>query len=404
MLNIRQDTRSNAFYSQQVIKDRNLILLFNLIRIHGPISRAELARESGLSPATVTVLTEELIADQCVEEETLQEPRQKRGRRPIKLMINGARGYVFTLELLADDAILSLYDIRLNKITSARYPNRMLTSTDLPQIMYGIADSLRISRERILGIHILYPGLFDPQTRMLGFSTNIESGQLQPDLVPALQEQMPQVLVLLNNISTAIAYSVHAFHAPDAALPLLAMSIHEGIGTGLVTDDHSCLSVEAGHFLVRPGSALCKCGNRGCLEALCSAPMLIKRVSEQSSLSLPYDESYGSLSNDAAVMQIREAMENGREDVCSAVSNYIEDLSTAIVSISNLLGLKSFYLGGTIHLLGDRFLKLIEEQVSRRYNIVTSCGSLSIGLFDDDCEISRKAAVLLVMEQLFRRT
>ena len=391
MLNIRQDTRSNAFYSQQVIKDRNLILLFNLIRIHG------------LSPATVTVLTEELIADQCVEEETLQEPRQKRGRRPIKLMINGARGYVFTLELLAGDAILSLYDIRLNKITSARYPNRMLTSTDLPQIMYGIADSLRISRERILGIHILYPGLFDPQTRMLGFSTNIESGQLQTDLVPALQEQMPQVLVLLNNISTAIAYSVHAFHAPDAALPLLAMSIHEGIGTGLVTDDHSCLSVEAGHFLVRPGSALCKCGNRGCLEALCSAPMLIKRVSEQSSLSLPYDESYGSLSNDAAVMQIREAMENGREDVCSAVSDYIEDLSTAIVSISNLLGLKSFYLGGTIHLLGDRFLKLIEEEVSCRYNIVTSCGSLCIGLFDDDLEISRKAAVLLVMEQLFRR-
>lgn len=404
MLNIRQDTRNNAFYSQQVIKDRNLILLFNLIRIHGPISRAELSRVSGLSPATVTVLTEELIADQCVEEETLQEPRQKRGRRPIKLMINGARGYVFTLELLADDAILSLYDIRLNKITSARYPNRLITAATLPDIMYGIADSLHISRDRILGIHLLYPGLFDPQTRMLGFSTNIESGQLDADLVPALQEKIPQVLVLLNNISTAIAYSVHAFHAPDAALPLLAMSIHEGIGTGLVTDDHSCLSVEAGHFLVRPGGALCKCGNHGCLEALCSAPRLISRVSRHSSLSLPYDDTYGSLSNDAAIMEIRMAMEQGQEDVCAVLSEYIEDLSCAIVSISNLLGLKSFYLGGSIHLLGESFLQRIREQVCGKYSIVTSGGELAIGLFDDDCEISRKAAVLLVLEQLFRRT
>ena len=72
---------ASSTYSQQVIKDRNSTLLFNLVRKMAPISRADLARLSGLSPATVTVLMEELLDN--LMEEYLELTEQLEGQETI---------------------------------------------------------------------------------------------------------------------------------------------------------------------------------------------------------------------------------------------------------------------------------------------------------------------------------
>ena len=131
---------SNPAYSQQVIKDRNSTLLFNLVRKMAPISRADLARLSGLSPATVTVLMEELLENQWIRELSPSVVPGARGRRPIQLEVNATAGYVATLEILSQGYICSLYDICQNKIAELRCQGQAPEINDVCQTMTDLAN------------------------------------------------------------------------------------------------------------------------------------------------------------------------------------------------------------------------------------------------------------------------
>ncbi len=401
MTPIKSKPPSNSTYTQQVIKDRNATLLFNLVRKMAPISRADLARISGLSPATVTVLMDELVENQWIRELSAAE-RNSRGRRPIQLEVNGSAGFVVTLEILSEGYVCCLYDICQHKIAESRHPYATPSTADICRSLAALVDQQ--GRERLLGIHILYPGLFDRSTGRLGFSAVIpEENMPEPHLADILRAQFPEISVMISNNATAMAYSVFASHMPDAPTPLLAISIHEGINAGIVTDDQTCIPLEAGHIIIQQDGAPCTCGNRGCLETLCSTTALFRRIREQTALQVDYQESYGAAVNAKAMEQVAAAFLQGDPAVTAVVEAFARALCSGIVSIVNLFGLQSVYIGGAVRLLGEPFIRMIRETLAQRFRIITNSRSVCCALFDDDLEASRKAAVTLTMERLFQR-
>ena len=396
----RSDQR--VVYSQQVIKDRNSTRLFNLVRKLAPISRADLARVSGLSPATVTVLMEELLENQWIRELTPLVTPGARGRRPVQLEVNATAGYVATLELLSQGYICSLYDICQNKIAELRCQDAVPDVDDICQTMQHLAD-LR-GTDRLLGIHILYPGLFDAESGHLGFSAMIPAEQaVRPDLPDVLRSLFPQAHIMISNTSTAMAYSVYTANAPDIAVPLLALSIHEGINAGVVTGSHTCLPLEAGHIIIRQDGPACMCGNRGCLETLCSTPALFREIQARTSLDIQFRNTYGSECNQQAMNQVAAAFHQGYPDVTAVLQDFAYALCCGIVSIVNLFAVQSVYIGGSIRQLGRPFADLLRRTLQEQFHIVTNRQQITIDLFDDDLEASRKAAVMLTMEHIFRR-
>jgi len=403
MTPIKPKAPSNSTYSQQVIKDRNSTLLFNLVRKLAPISRADLARISGLSPATVTVLMEELLENQWIRELPAAPVPVNRGRRPIQLEVNATAGYVATLEILSQGYICSLYDICQNKIAELRCQGQAPEAADVCQTMVRLAELRGV--DRLLGIHILYPGLFDTETGHLGFSAVIPPENMLPaDFADLLQQQLPHTQVMVSNNSTAMAYSVFAIHGPKASLPLLAISIHEGISAGIVTDEHTCVPVEAGHIIIRQDGPVCTCGNRGCLETVCSTTALFREIQSRTDLQLEYQELYGSESNPEAMQKVADALGSGDPAVTAVIQEYISALCSGIVSIVNLFAVRSVYLGGAIRLLGDPFVQMLQNTLAEEYRIITNSRTIHSALFDDDLEASRKAAVMLTMERLFQRS
>lgn len=401
MTPIKPKPPSNSTYSQQVIKDRNATLLFNLVRKMAPISRADLARISGLSPATVTVLMEELLENQWIRELSTAE-RGVRGRRPIQLEVNGSAGYVVTLEILSEGYVCCLYDVCQHKIAEFRYPYATPSTADICRTLDKLVEVQ--GKERLLGIHILYPGLFDRNTGHLGFSAVIPGENMpQTDLTDILRAQFPDVSVMISNNATATAYSVFSAQMPHAPVPLLALSIHEGINAGIVTDDHTCIPLEAGHIIIRQDGDPCTCGNRGCLETFCSTIALFRQIREKTGLRPEYLESYGAEVNIKAMEQVAAAFFAGDPAVTAVVEDFACALCSGIVSIVNLFGLQSVYIGGTVRLLGEPFIQLIRDLLSTRFRIITNTQIVHCALFDDDLEASRKAAVTLTMERLFQR-
>ena len=403
MTPIQPKAPSNSTYSQQVIKDRNSTLLFNLVRKMAPISRADLARLSGLSPATVTVLMEELLENQWIRELAPTMTPGARGRRPIQLEVNATAGYVATLEILSQGYICSLYDICLHKVAELRCQGQPPEASDVCHTMMELAKLRGV--ERLLGVHILYPGLFDTETGHLGFSAVIpEENRIRPDLVDILREHLPNAHMMVSNNSTAMAYSVFAAHAPKAPLPLLALSIHEGINAGIVTSDHSCMPLEAGHIIIRQDGPACTCGNRGCLETFCSTTALFREIQSRTSIQLEYQNLYGSESNPEAMEKVAKAFQRGDPEVTAVVEDYACALCSGIVSIVNLFAVQSVYIGGAIRSLGEPFVQLLQRLLEERFRIITNKRTIHSALFDDDLEASRKAAVMLTMERLFQRS
>lgn len=391
---------SKITYSQQVIKDRNSTLLFDLVRKCAPISRAELARLSGLSPATVTVLVEELLRNKWLRELPSYVAPGIRGRRPIQLEVHAEAGYVATLEILSHGYICSLYDICQNKLTQFRSrecaPSAAAVCKKLQQLLQPY------DQQRLLAIHVLYPGLFDEQTGQLGFSAVIDQKDMvQGNLIDDLKAAFPGSPVLLSNNSTAMAYAVFAAHEAEA--PLLAMSIQEGLSAGVVTDGCTCMPVEIGHIIVEQNGPACQCGNFGCLETICSTPALLRRIREKTDLQPEFSSVYGADCNPKAMELVAKAFHRGDAAVTAVLQEYTYALCCGIISIVNLFAVRSVHLGGAVRILGEPFAEMVRQTLLEKFRVLTGSETVTVELFDDDFEASRKAAVMLSMERLFRR-
>lgn len=404
MIQMQKKRLAGASYSQQVIKDCNETLLFNLVRKLAPISRAELARISGLSPATVTVLTGELMDNLWIHELSSEMAECQRGRRPILLEVNAGRGYVITVEILSQGYICSLYDICLNQIATVRERICAPSAMQICQTVQTLSLRYEIPLERLLGIHVLYPGLFDAESCELGFSAVIEDSHMaQRDLIAVLRKQFPETMVQLSNVASAMAYAVYVEHAPQAQQPLVALSMYEGINSGVVLEEQGGIPLEAGHIMVQTDGLPCHCGNRGCLETLCSTPALFRAINERTSLRVEYAETYGADCNTTAMRQVADALAEGDAEVVAVLEEYAYHLCCGFVSIVNMLAIRSVYIGGTVYLLGEPFLQLLQKCVRENFQILTTSREVSVNLFDDDCENTRKAAVMQTLERIFQK-
>ena len=406
MIHFQSQENAPAVSSQQLIKDRNMMALFNLVRKNAPVSRASLARISGLSPATVSMLIDELIANQWIMETDLIPETTERGRKPILLEVNAARGLIATLEILSRGYVLTIYDIRLNRIASRRVREASATCAGVLDAISSIAGENRLDVGRLLGVHVLFPGLFEEGTGRLGFSAVIpEACMAEPDLIAGLRAGLPNARVMISNNSTVTAYAAYMDAGENTRTPLLAMTIYEGINAGIVMRAGGrdiCLPVEAGHIIVREDGPLCKCGNRGCLETLCSTPALFRAVSENTGRPLRYSDTYGADCNQDAMEQVSEAFFAGDPGAEAALRGFTRSLCCGLISIVNLFGVRSIRIGGAIRALGNGFSSLLRETLKNEYSTVTSSRELNVELFDDDCESSRNAAAILIMESIFR--
>jgi N-acetylglucosamine repressor len=100
--------------NRDLIRAMNRSIVLNVIKTYGPIARAKVARQTGLSPATVTGITAELIAENLVFEKDMGD--SSGGRRPILLAINPSGGYVIGIKLTETQAIGALTDLEATVI------------------------------------------------------------------------------------------------------------------------------------------------------------------------------------------------------------------------------------------------------------------------------------------------
>ncbi len=258
------------------------------IRYRGQIARVDIAREAGISPATVTAITAELLSEGLIER-TLPDGAtggQGRGRPREALKIRGAARLVAGVKVSQQAITILLVDFEGAEIGSHEMPRPEAQSTGdalADQIMQAVdaacAAHGRASAE-VSGIGIGLAGQVDGHRAHVHWSSALRERNV--DLGAALQARAP-CPVFIENDANLVAKAEQLFGKGRDVQNFLVVTIQHGIGLGVVIDGklyrgaRGC-GAEFGHTKVTAGGALCQCGQHGCLEAYAGEYALLRKA------------------------------------------------------------------------------------------------------------------------------
>jgi predicted NBD/HSP70 family sugar kinase len=277
--------RQSASNKTPRLINRNLV--FNLIRTHQPLSRADLARVSGLQRSTVSLIVEDLIKDKWILEGSTG--RLPRGRRPTFLELNHQRA-VIALDVHPSQTTIAVTDlggkiVAQNIVPLPADPNKAIQS-----IISAINKMVAAHSEKSFdGIGISLPGRADPRLEKLIFAPNLNWPVAS---IKSRIQRATGLRVEMDNVANACALSEVWFGDSDGLHDLVVVNVSEGIGTGIFANGQllrgaSGMAGEFGHVQMDLNGPLCGCGSRGCWETVGSNRAGLRYYQEISGIAAP---------------------------------------------------------------------------------------------------------------------
>ena len=250
--------------SSEVVRDINRRIVLNLIRTRQPISRADLARVSGLQRSTISLIVEELLRENWIIEGPTG--RLPRGRRPTFLRLNEDR-VIIGVDIRPTQITVALANVN-GKFTSQEViptpPDPKLAADFLIQRAQNFARS---SREKMIeGIGISVPGRYS--TGHLLFAPNLKWRDFD---IRGSISKATGLEVEIENAANACVLAAVWFDRMESCRNLVVLTVSEGIGAGMLVNGQLVrglhnMAGEFGHVPLDPEGPLCGCGSRGCWE------------------------------------------------------------------------------------------------------------------------------------------
>lgn len=250
----------------------NRRVIIEAIRLHGELTRAELARLTALTPQTVSNIVAELSQSEIL---TSHAPRRAigRGQPAVPITLNPNSAWSIGIHLDHQTLIIVLVDltgeIHFRRLIMVQKPQPDATFACIAQVFDDIKALPVLSWNKVLGIGVVMPGPFGVEGISSTGPTTL-NGWEGVDVAGVLS-QLSGLPVTLENDATVAAIG-ERFHGVARKLnSFVYLYIGTGLGAGIFTDGHVYTghahnAGEVGHIVVQPGGRPCYCGNEGCLE------------------------------------------------------------------------------------------------------------------------------------------
>jgi predicted NBD/HSP70 family sugar kinase len=279
------DLTSFQVATSETARDINRRIVLNLIRTHQPISRADLARQSGLQRSTVSAIAEQLITERWITEGA--NGHTLRGRRPTFLHLNKERVGIIGVNIRPATTTLAFADLDAHflaqeSLVTTADPKKFVADL-VPRIRNMIRTRPEITCE---GIGVSLPGRVDLSTKRLVFAPNL--GWKDFDLKTPLEKAIGLPVELENAANSCALAEIWFGRHAEGLRHLVAVTVSEGIGCGLILNHQlvqgsTGLAGEFGHATIVPNGMKCRCGNRGCWELYASNAAAIRYYTESTS-------------------------------------------------------------------------------------------------------------------------
>ena len=262
--------------THQQTRTFNQQLVLRALLDHSPLSRADLARATGLTRTSVGDLVGTLIDDGLIEE--VGRGQSSGGKSPILLRVAPDGRHLIGLDLGEAQFSGAVVNLRGEILRSIHLPLEGRNGDAAVELVLHLVDALRADdRSHLLGIGVGAPGIIDTSTGTVRWSVNLNWAELR--LGPLLEESFGVPVVVAND-SHAAALAELTFLRRPRPNNLIVIKVGRGVGAGIILNGQLFQgdgygAGEFGHISMGSADAPCRCGRAGCLETTTSMRALV---------------------------------------------------------------------------------------------------------------------------------
>ena len=262
--------------THQQTRTFNQRLVLRALHDHSPLSRAALARLTGLTRPSVGDLVGSLIDDGLIEE--IGRGRSSGGKSPILLRVAPDGRHLIGLDLGEAQFSGAVVNLRGDILRSIHLPLEGRNGEAAVELVYQLVDALRgDDASPLLGIGIGAPGVIDSSSGTVRWSVNLDWADLR--LGPIVESRYGVPVVVAND-SHAAALAELTFYGRPRPNNLIVIRVGRGIGAGIIVNGQLFQgdgygAGEFGHVSLGHDGAPCRCGREGCLETRTSMRALV---------------------------------------------------------------------------------------------------------------------------------
>jgi predicted NBD/HSP70 family sugar kinase len=337
--------------THQQTRTFNQQLVLRAIYDRSAVSRAELARVTGLTRTSISELVGDLLTDGLVEE--AGRGPSTGGKAPILLRVRAAGRHLIGLDLGESHFTGAVVDLRGEVLRQTSVPLDGRDGQAAIELVYMLIDSLISGNGKspLLGIGIGAPGLVDSRTGVVRWSVNLAWSDLP---LGELVEQRYGVPVVVANDSQAAAVAELTFGVQSRPENLVVVRVGRGVGAGIILNGQvfhgdGSGAGEIGHTIIGDGRERCRCGRIGCLETVASMRAMVASASRVAP----------TVTDDDSLVA---ALRAGDDKVRAVVAHAGQMLGLALAGLIGTINVRRVLLVGPAAELGDIWLGAVRER------------------------------------------
>ena len=351
--------RRNSFKAgrTRTIAEQWLRTILGTLREQSTITRTEILGKTGLNGASACHALQHLIRAGIVFK--AGELQSKTGRRREILRLNPEAAYLVAVDLEASPIRFALTNLLGDLVCRWEENVDLREPLDLAKIAKGVdmvcRNLARSQRERVLAVGMSRPGVQDSHGRVTALNLGWRQFPLEENLISVLS--LP---CFVQNSAQSFIMAERSHGRAQNSENCIYVEAGKGVGAGVVANNQFLgghTQVEFGHITIDPGASdLCKCGKRGCLEAIASGPNIIRQYLERTASGIT-----------PAVMHLADVFDRARDHDADAIHVVNRVARLLGIGISHLVAMFSpelIILGGYLVRAEDLFVPRLREELS----------------------------------------
>jgi len=372
-------------------RELNRLRVVDALRRAGTASRSDLARVTGISRTTVATLVSDLQARGLIVEQSdgRAEPTG-RGRPPVLLRLDAAAGSAIGIDFGHRHVRVAVADLS-SAVLAEQYveldvdgvPDEALDAA--AELATAVLAEAGVDRDRVIGAGMALSGPIDRHKGVVGSTVLPGWAGIQAGEELSRRLEIP---VELDNDANLGALAEVSFGAGRGFSDVVYVMMSAGIGAGLVLGGrlyHGATGIagELGHIQVRPEGAVCRCGNRGCLETVASTGALLMLLRP----------THGP---DLTLRDLLDLVAGGDLPARRVVNDAGRAVGRAVADLCNFLNPAAVVVGGDLSLAGDALLDGVREEIDR-YSLpgVAEAVEVRAGVLGERAEVLGALAVVI---------
>jgi len=403
-----QATQAPQTYCKSDLNELNVLYQ---ICARPTISRIELSKHTGLSPACIGGIVNRLLRKRLIVESGPTFAAQ--GRKPVALLVRSDAAYLVGVDIGSYMLRVIVTDFLGRNIYKTETASRLSEGRQrvLARTFHTVQKAIRdsgVPKSHVKGIGVAHSGVVDSVNGLiLSYPRPGQMAQWKNVPLRDIFEEQFGLPATLEDSTRTMAVAERHFGLGINLSDFVFVSVGIGIGAAIFIDGKlyrgpGGLAGEFGHMTVKENGPRCSCGNYGCLEAVASCAAIIQTV--RHALQQGVDSKIHDLAKEGleriTIEMIVQAVRENDSLAFRVLDEAVSHIGVALADVANLLNPRVVIFGGPLFQQAQEFLLGPLRRMIKQRALEKAANEMELKVSSLGSEAAARGAAYLVSQRI----